>query len=294
MVYSTGMTEPDKSTWPKLPSGTIDWETVFEDPAKGLIPLISRAHTANALREMTILVIKKLYARKDDPAEVERFVVQFSEMLPDNTSDLAFPKILEAVISILRQVKDERIRIADEYTREKALKQEADDQDNQERKSAERSERRIRHQAHELMEEQESERKTRRIIIIGLSLLVVGVIGGAAFFMLKEKAAPTPQELSLQFIEQMKDAAVREPLGTHVFGGSLRIGQSAGRNFIAATSVPLEACKSAAWVLLNRGTIVINGVLPSRISPGILKELCEQGGSQASLTWFPKKTGKKE
>jgi len=285
------MTEADKSTWPKLPSGTIDWETVFEDPAKGLIPLISRAHTANALREMTILVIKKLYARKDDPAEVERFVAQLSEMLPDDTPDQALPKILEAVVAILRQIMNERIRIAETYSKEKALKQETD---NQERKSAEKSERRIKHRAHELEEEQERERKTRRIIVIGLSILVVGVIGGAAFFMLQEKSAPTSQEQSLQFIQQMKDAAVKEPSGTHVFGGSLRIGQSAGRNFIAATSVPQEACRSAAWVLLNRGTIVINGVLPSKISPRILKELCEKGGSQASLTWFPKKTDKKE
>jgi len=288
------MTESEKSTWPKLPSGTIDWETVFEDPVKGLVPLISQAQTATALRDMTVLVIKKLYARKDDPAEVERFVIQLSEMLPDDTPVQALPKVLNAVTGILRQVRDERIRIAAEYSEEKARKQEADDQEAEEKRSAERSERRKRHRTKELEREEKEKAKTIRLMLIGGFLIVSAIIGAAAFFFLKGQEPPSSQELSMQFIEQMKDAAVNEPPATHIHGGDLRIGQNAGRKFVSASAVPVYTCKSAAWVLLNRGTIVINDVLPSKVSPGILKELCSKSGTQAKMIWFPKKPEKTE
>ena len=49
------MANLDKSSGLKESKRTTDWEVVFEDPKKGLIPLISQARTAAELRKRTIL-----------------------------------------------------------------------------------------------------------------------------------------------------------------------------------------------------------------------------------------------
>ncbi len=52
-----------KTTWPKTKAGTIDWEVVFENSETGLIPLISGAGSASALRDSALAVVKLLYTR---------------------------------------------------------------------------------------------------------------------------------------------------------------------------------------------------------------------------------------
>ena len=51
----------------------------------------------------------------------------------------------------------------------------------------------------------------------------------------------------------------------------------------------IDRCAFAGWVFANRGTIIINGTLPSRASPTVLKKLCARYAQGATLTWFPKR-----
>lgn len=96
--------------WPEASDGSVDWETVFEDSSVGLLPLIAEARTPRALRESAILVIKKLYSRDDDPAEVERFIRELSELVPDDLPVNNLSDISDVVTGLLRQIKRYRIR----------------------------------------------------------------------------------------------------------------------------------------------------------------------------------------
>ncbi|MDD9876018.1 MAG: hypothetical protein OXR84_01105, partial [Magnetovibrio sp.] len=106
------MTETDKPAWPTLADGSTDWEAVFEDPQSGLIPLITQAQTAPALRECAIVVVRQLHTRKKDPDVVAGFVAQLEEMVPDNLPAGALPKVAGAIAGVLRQIKEDRIRRA--------------------------------------------------------------------------------------------------------------------------------------------------------------------------------------
>jgi len=102
-------------SWPKTAAGTVDWEYVFEDPGTGLLGLVGQAASPAALRECAILIIAKLYARKDDPAEVERFTKEISALIPDDMAADNLAEINTVVIGLLRQIKDSRIQKAAEH-----------------------------------------------------------------------------------------------------------------------------------------------------------------------------------
>ena len=113
------MANLDKSSGLKESKRTTDWEVVFEDPKKGLIPLISQAQTAAELRKRTILVIENLYKRKYDAPEIERFNTELTQMIPDDTTEKDLPRVKKVVTGILRHIKEERILKAVEHEKYK-------------------------------------------------------------------------------------------------------------------------------------------------------------------------------
>ena len=90
-----------------------DWETAFESQ---LIPLIESAKTTSALKECARLVIIKLFVRDGDDTS-ESLV---DELLPDaggaggGEADVSDDK-KRKIIRLLRDIKDERTRKAEEY-----------------------------------------------------------------------------------------------------------------------------------------------------------------------------------
>ena len=102
-------------SWPKTDAGTVDWEFVFENPDAGLLALVCQAASPAALRECAIFIIAKLYARKDDPAEVERFTKEISALIPDDLAADDIGNINAVVVSLLRRIKDYRIQKAAEH-----------------------------------------------------------------------------------------------------------------------------------------------------------------------------------
>ena len=271
------MSQSDNGSWPKTADGVTDWEEVFEDPAAGLIPLISEARTPSALRESAIVVIKTLYARTDDPAEIERFTSELTRIIADDTAEESLPRIAAAVIGILRHVKEDRKQKAAEFVtgREAAKKGERRSRTGKQRKPA-----------------PPKDWPLGRPFFWGGALGIVG-IGVAAYLFVAGLDSPDEPKPSLLLIEQMKGFALGDVPETHAFGGKLQAGKMAGRTFISAEGIPPDACQSAAWVLLNRGTIVINGVMPKRPGPRVLNKLCTANESGATLTWFPKEGSRK-
>jgi len=286
-----------KSTWPKKPSGVVDWEAVFEHPERGLISLISDAHSIHTLRESTIFVIRHLYARKDDPAEVERFIGELNVLLPDDAPEEALPKIMETVVAILRQIKNERIHKAEEYVRQNALNDaEAEPEIVQEPPPQATDTRSVAGPAFERrhatihkpprIKHPPKKKPVVKYLLLFAAMIVATVTG---YVVIDNAAHEKAEEPVVVFMGQMKAAVNGEPIKEHIFGGTLSAGQREGKHYALAEGVPAKDCQGAAWVLLNRGTVVINGVFPRQISPKILKDLCNSKGTFASLMWFPKR-----
>ena len=288
-----------KSTWPKKPTGVIDWEAVFEHPEVGLISLISDARSIHTLRESTIFVIKHLYARKDDPEHVKSFVSELKVLLPDEAPEETLPKITKSVIVILRQIKNERIQKAEEYVQQQThastdVTEAAHDNVSQEadnplapRPSIERR------KAAEHKPPIIKQTSKNPPLVTYLKVLVGAVIAiTIAFLVINNVMEEKVQEPAVIFIDQMKAVAAGEEVNVHIYGGALSSGQKDGNRFVLAEGVPGEKCQGAAWVLLNKGGIVINGVYPRQISPMILKDLCHSSGAKASLLWYPKGSAK--
>ncbi|MCA1909581.1 MAG: hypothetical protein LDL39_14575 [Magnetospirillum sp.] len=120
------------------------------------------------------------------------------------------------------------------------------------------------------------------VLVSGLVAITVG--GGLALWLLMdaENHAGDPTDL---LVSQMQTAAKGgNPPPFHALGGALRTLYGQGRINVVAEDVPSGPCVKAGWRLAKSGTIIVNGVLPTRLSAAKLTELCEGG---ATLTWAP-------
>jgi len=272
----------DNSSWPKTADGVIDWEAAFEDPADGLISLISKAKSAHDLRHCTLVVIENLYPRNDDPTEVERFVAEINALLPDDTPRQALPKITDSVVSILRRIKEGRI--------EKASSLERQGEENMlpyttTSAAKKRKRRRRRKKASETTG---FFGLPSLYVYAVLGVVFAGAIGMTAMSFFNATPDDGMEARSMAFIDQMKATVSADPPERNAFGGKISVGVRSGRRFIKADNIPAKSCESAAWVFLNRGIVVINDAQPTRISPSILREFCAKNGAYASITWYPK------
>jgi hypothetical protein len=133
---------------------------------------------------------------------------------------------------------------------------------------------------------------SRESVLIGRLLrlcgLMLGVllIGGIGYHFLNMER-PVEQPPSSLLVEQMELAAKGGGPKTHAFGGTLSVEKGADRITVTAAEVPQEACVNAAWVLIGKGTIAINGVIPRRVTGAILAQLCSQHGDRSTVSWSP-------
>lgn len=272
---------------------------MFDDPAVGLIALIRSARTARALRDSTVVVIKMLYTRDDDPPEVERLTAEITRMIPDDASEAVLAKAGEAVTAVLGQIKGYRKQQVAEYEAKKQEKADA------ERRAA------TLHLRPEIpnatpapqpeipkspmarkpafLDDDEEEEETKKPLLIGIgAAAALAAIAAGAYFLAFRPGAPEKKAPNLVLIDQMKEAAQSKAPATHVFGGPIKVATLAGRTAIIAEGIPEDACSSAAWVFVNRGNVMINGFMPTKISPSIIAKLCGDNPQSATLTWLPK------
>lgn len=117
--------EVKKPDWPQTPDGTIDWETVFENPETGIIPALTSANTKEILHKGTVAVVKQLFTRKNDEIQVESFLKELNYILKETEGSEDLPAMRDSIISLLRRIKDGRVEKAAAYVSLK--KQEAAD-----------------------------------------------------------------------------------------------------------------------------------------------------------------------
>lgn len=90
-----------------------------------------------------------------------------------------------------------------------------------------------------------------------------------------------------KILDQMQAAAEGTVAPTHAFGGALTVTRANGRVNVTAENLPSRACVQVGWRLAKEGTIIVNGILPMRLSAAKLSELCSEGEKGATLTWVP-------
>lgn len=269
----------NKDSWPKTEDGTIDWEVVFEHPSRGLIPLITHAHGPKALRDGAIAITTMLHRRKTDEDLIKRYRSEIETLIPEGGDAVQLPELAEATIAILRRIKEERVHKAAEFVR---LQHEAADAtDKRDIGKRVRAREAAKKRALAVAEERA---KQRRTMVIGGSVAATLALMIAGYFVF----VPQQKDQLRQFLDQMEAAADGEPLETHVYGGRLAAQISEDRRAVTAYGVPEKACANAGWYFANRGTVVINDILPNKIAPNLLKQLCSTDPNGALFIWVAK------
>lgn len=272
------MAKSKPTSWPKTPSGTTDWETVFEHPETGLIPIILKAPTPMALRECTRVVVENLHTKPDDDAEIKRFIAELKILVPDSTPAGTLPVVGDAVAKVLRNIKDER--------KEKAARFEAAQRDKTKRTPA-----KLTAPTKSRTGAKSTKASSRWPLALG-GVGAVAVAAVAAYLIFGRDDTPEEAVPNLVLLDEIKRAARGEGPPTHVFGGALTLGQRAGHTMVTADKVPVDACMSVTWPLSNKGNIVIGNVMPRRVSLGVLRKLCSQSGATTTVIWIPRKPKK--
>lgn len=270
------MSEPNLNSyeWPKTSTGNIDWELLFEDPATGLIPYIETASVPMTLRLNAVQVIQSLFTRKDDEGEIERLSAEINELIPDDMPESRFPVIAGAVVQAMREIKDYRIRKAEEYDRQN------------EAEGGERRGERGNHSIKKLL--------ARRSMMIGGGVAASMAAAAVAVFLLgsAEKKTETAN-LSDGLLVQMEHAVSGGAPDNHIYGGKLRSENQFGNVAVVAAGVPRSACVEVGAVLANTGRVMINSISPKFNLKGgrrqSIEQICNSASPRITFRWVPDK-----
>lgn len=113
------MSTTNKPSWPKTVDGVTDWEIVFEDPKKGLVGLVDKVDSIEALERGGKALVSKLFTRKGDDKERLRCmnlidnIIANEELAPDLKAKKQF------VTRLLRGIKTTRQEEAADYLKRK-------------------------------------------------------------------------------------------------------------------------------------------------------------------------------
>ena len=287
------MTDNPAPGWPRTPSGVIDWEKAFEDPKTGLIPLIRQAHSPTALRECMIAIVSRLYTRKDDPSEVERFASQLKTMIPDQVSPRQLPRLAETMEAILRQIKTERTRLAAAAESAKASAPSAVPAAIVETPEAPKP-----------IEDRRSKSEPTSLIILAKAVVakrlkkiaaIAATIAGAVFIagvMIDIYLDAAPQREAARkaavLLDQIQAASQGAPIGTHIYGGAIYIDRMGERAAVEVEGLTPDQCTHAGWMLAKKGTVSVGGSAPVNTSLTAFRDLCAGTSGGTTLMWIPR------
>ncbi len=117
----------------------------------------------------------------------------------------------------------------------------------------------------------------------------VAVAGAAAIWAMSGGGHHAPPDRQAQLLDQFRQAAAGTVASPHAYGGALTVVAANGQINVTAAGLPEAACVQAGWQLAREGTVIVNGVLPQRISAAKLAELCSLDPQGATLVWVPRK-----
>jgi hypothetical protein len=268
------MSEPNLNSyeWPKTATGHVDWEILFEDPETGLIAYIEGASAPLTLRLNAVQVIQSLFTRKDVEGEIERLSAEINELIPDDMPANRFPVIAGAIVQAMREIKDYRIRKADEYDRQKEA-------------GGERRGLPGRHSIKKLL-------VRRNLIITGG--VAASLAAAAAVFLLAPAAEETETaNLSSGLLVQMQYAVTGAGPATHIYGGRLHSERRRGNIAVVAAGVPKSACVEVGGSFADTGRVMINSLSPKPGAGGgthlAIQQICDRASQRITFRWVPDK-----
>ncbi len=102
-------------SWPKLPDGTVDWMTVFQDPKTGLISLLELSDTSDKLRDCFRYIIDALFTRDDDAEVRQNYYDILRETFDVDCGADALGGQKIKIRMVMMRVMNDRIKLAREY-----------------------------------------------------------------------------------------------------------------------------------------------------------------------------------
>jgi hypothetical protein len=109
-------------SWPHKEDGTIDWNTVFDDPNVGLESLVGRAHSPEALSQCAHVIVHSLFIREEDAVYRKAFNHMIDELIQSTDKTHDSPRMHDLVLKLIHEIKANRIKHAQRYLDEGSAK----------------------------------------------------------------------------------------------------------------------------------------------------------------------------
>ena len=101
-------------SWPHKEDGTVDWDTVFEDPDIGLITYVEGARSLTALGQCAHVIVQSLFIRDQDGPYRDAFNTMVDEIIA-SADDKDTDHARETLLKLLREIKANRVKHAQNY-----------------------------------------------------------------------------------------------------------------------------------------------------------------------------------
>lgn len=99
-----------QSDWPRRKNGQVDWNFIFNDTERGLIPAINSARTIVSLKGIFGHVLQLLFARTSDSQQNPTSSEAMNLELDKRTPRKVFSKLKSQILAFLELILSERIR----------------------------------------------------------------------------------------------------------------------------------------------------------------------------------------
>jgi len=99
-------------SWPRQDNGTVDWESVFEDPDIGLVAYLKAAETIPSLGLCAHVLVQSLFIREGDIAYRMSFNAAIDEVIHSSRSE---EQARERLLRLIVEIKANRIHYASDY-----------------------------------------------------------------------------------------------------------------------------------------------------------------------------------
>ena len=99
-------------SWPRQDNGTVDWESVFEDPDIGLNAYLKAAKTVPAVGQCAHVIVQSLFLREGDMAYRMSFNAAIDEVIHSARSE---EQARERLLRLAAEIKANRILYAADF-----------------------------------------------------------------------------------------------------------------------------------------------------------------------------------
>lgn len=95
-------------SWPHQDDGTVDWDTVFDDPDTGLTAFVKSAKTTEALGRCVHVIIQNLFIRDGDPPYRDAFNKAVDELVAGD-GEANDEHVREKILRLIQEIKANRV-----------------------------------------------------------------------------------------------------------------------------------------------------------------------------------------